>query len=239
MIRLAWSPSQREEVVALKPDMGATLERWQARPGDVLTMVDPQGRYFRARLLPHCVESVVFDPLPAQIEPKYPRRLSPVIPERERMLLILQKAVELGATEICPLLSERAQPIDESGHGQSKSSTWNKIILKAARQCRRAIIPTLHPVQTLDQFIAGNSDEKRAFLDVYEPRTPLHVWHQRHQDQPIALLCGPEGGFSDRERQMMIDHQVTAVSLGHRILRTETAAIAALAVVAALDSTFT
>ncbi|MBF0131654.1 MAG: RNA methyltransferase [Magnetococcales bacterium] len=239
MIRLAWSPSRREEVVALEPDMGTTLERWQARPGDVLTMVDPAGRYFRARLLPRCMEAVVFESLPAEMEPRHPRRLCPVIPERERMLLILQKAVELGVTEIYPLLSERGQPVDETRHGQNKSSTWNRIILKAARQCRRAIIPRLHPVQPLDRFMAGNSDEKRAFLDAYEPRVPLPVWHQHHRDQPMALLCGPEGGWSDRERQLMSDHHITAVSLGHRILRTETAAIAALAVVATLDSTFT
>ncbi|HIJ85042.1 MAG TPA: RsmE family RNA methyltransferase, partial [Magnetococcales bacterium] len=229
----------RQWILPLEDGMDAVLERWQARAGEVLTVVDPEGRYFRARLLPNRREVVVFEALPPGIEPANPRRLCPVIADRERMLWILQKAVELGATEIFPLVSQRSSAHGGERHGQDKFSTWGRVVLKAARQCRRAVLPTVHPVQSLEHFFARDVAEKRAFLDVREPRTALPVWHQRHGGHPLAVLSGPEGGWNDGERQWMLCRDAVAVSVGHRVLRTETAAIAALAVLAAMDSTFT
>ncbi|MBF0172721.1 MAG: 16S rRNA (uracil(1498)-N(3))-methyltransferase [Magnetococcales bacterium] len=239
MIRLLHSPPGLGQVVALAMGMAEALDRWQARPGEILTVVDPEGRYFRARLLSGLREAVVFEPLPPGIEPARPRRLCPVIPDRERMLLILQKGVELGATEILPLISERSSAVGGVRHGQDKTAAWDRFVLKAARQCRRAIIPVLHPARSLEQFFADPVVEQRAFLDILESGIPLATWYRRCHDHPLAILSGPEGGWTDRERQLMLDRGAMAVSLGYRILRTETAAIAAMAGLVTLDSAFT
>lgn len=239
MIQLAHIPPHPGATVPLAGDAEIALDHWQARPGEIVTVVDPDQAFFRARLLPNRKDVVVFESLPAAIEPKQPRRLCPVIPDRERMVFILQKAVELGATDIHPLVSERSSIRDGTGRGQDKSGTWAKVVRKAARQCRRARIPTLHPSQPLELYFGNQREEQRAFLETIEPRIPLFTWYQCHANQPIAILSGPEGGWNDRERQFMLDQKATAVSLGYRILRTETAALAALATLAAQDSAFT
>ncbi|MBF0423020.1 MAG: RNA methyltransferase [Magnetococcales bacterium] len=240
MIRLGVIPATlSDQVVPLADGMEGVLERWQARPGEILTMVDPHGGCYRARLLPNLRQAVVFESLPATIEPSVPRRLCPALPDRERMLLILQKAVELGATDIIPLKTEHSSATGGPRHGQDKSSTWGKTLLKATRQCRRAKIPGLHSPQSLPQYLSTEFIGKQAFLDCRASPIPLFHWYHDYRHHPLAILSGPEGGWSDNERELMMRHSVTPVSLGSRLLRTETAAIAALAVVAMLDSTFT
>ncbi|MBF0435052.1 MAG: 16S rRNA (uracil(1498)-N(3))-methyltransferase [Magnetococcales bacterium] len=237
MIRLAEVPAHLDAVVPLADAMEEELACWQARVGDVLTMVDPDGFFFRARLLPSRREVVVFETVSRAVEPLHPRWLCPAIPDRERMLVILQKAVELGATDIIPLVTEHSSAAGGRRHGQDKSATWSRIVLQAARQCRRAILPRLHARQSLRTFLAESIGGKTAFLDTREPRMPLNLWHDPHQ--ALAIMCGPEGGWSEEERLLMLEHHVTAVSLGRRLLRTETAAVAAMAVVTMLDDTFT
>ncbi|MBF0110001.1 MAG: RsmE family RNA methyltransferase [Magnetococcales bacterium] len=241
MIRLVHSPSVMGQAIPLAPGMEGILQHWQARAGEILTMADPGGHLYRSRLLTGLKEAVVFEKLSSGIEPPGPRWLCPVLPDRERMILIVQKGVELGATVIQPLISERSSAGDGGGmsSSQDKSATWNRVALRAARQCRRAIIPELHPVRTLEEFLRADPPRHRAFLDPGTDRTPLVAWHRAGMRDPLALLSGPEGGWSDRERGVLLQAGTTAISLGFRILRAETAAIAAMAVVAALDGAFT
>ncbi|MBF0323328.1 MAG: RNA methyltransferase, partial [Magnetococcales bacterium] len=149
--------------------------------------------------------------------------------------------VELGVTDIQPVVSERSSATSGGpSHHQDKANTWVRVVRKAAIQCRRAILPELLPPTPL----AGMADtllpnEALLCMDVVGKRQPLFALAPALVNRPLTLLVGPEGGWSDQERKYIQSFGGIVVSVGSRVLRTETAGMAALAVLAAADGTFT
>ncbi|MBF0152453.1 MAG: RNA methyltransferase [Magnetococcales bacterium] len=241
MIRLAKVPAILEEPISLAPGMEGVLARWQPHPGDILTVVDPAGGLYRARFLGSGQGVRPFAALPGSVEPRHRRRLAQALPDRERMLWVVQKSVELGVTEIQPVVSARSCRMSgEDAPRQDKSMTWPRIIRKAAMQCRRATIPEIHapvPLAQIPQTVL--SGELLLFMDVAGQRQSLFALAPDLADTPLTLLVGPEGGWSDQERDLIHASGGLAISLGSRVLRTETAGMAALAVIAAAEGTFT
>ncbi|NLC70494.1 MAG: RNA methyltransferase, partial [Desulfuromonadaceae bacterium] len=150
------------------------------------------------------------------------------LPQRERFELILEKATEIGVSRIIPFCSGRSITLEERDARQRKSHRWPDLLLRAAKQCRRGTIPELLPVLSWEEALAdaGGADlvlalaereEKRRLRDIVRQGTPM-----RH----VALWVGPEGGFEPEEQREMDQAGFAAVSLGGRILRTETAALA-------------
>ncbi|NGZ29086.1 MAG: RsmE family RNA methyltransferase, partial [Magnetococcales bacterium] len=148
MLCLTDPPTGLEQAACLTPDSLPRLAQWQARVGSLLTVFDGQGGYYRGRLLDEAGNIHLFQRLPAGVEPLAPRLLWQAIPDKERMLWIIQKAVELGVGEIQPVMTQHSnhQPRPQGGKpSQDKSTIWAKTALEAARQCRRAILPPIHP----------------------------------------------------------------------------------------------
>jgi len=146
----------------------------------------------------------------------------------DRLEMMLEKATELGVTSVHFVRAERSDKGLEKA-GEKRIERWRRIVLEASQQSRRLRLPELHePVKLRDAL--GLPASRRLFLD--EDRSGVSVLESIGEGvQSVALMVGPEGGWADHERQVAREAGWTSVSLGDRILRAETAAITALAVV--------
>ncbi|RRQ22209.1 16S rRNA (uracil(1498)-N(3))-methyltransferase [Thiohalobacter thiocyanaticus] len=144
----------------------------------------------------------------------------------EKMDLILQKAVELGVSRVVPLATERSQ-VKLSGERLNKRMQhWRGVIIHACEQCGRNRLPELADMQNLSAALAAHTPDRLGLLlDPTAERGP----HDLAATRALSLLIGPEGGLSASERGQARNAGFQGVRLGPRILRTETAGLAALA----------
>jgi 16S rRNA (uracil1498-N3)-methyltransferase len=146
---------------------------------------------------------------------------------------ILQKATELGVKCVIPVESENSQ-VRLKDKKKEKQLRWQKIVAAAAEQCGRGIIPTVaFPCSLQDAVASLDADTVVVFCYEKEGNNSISqaLKEMKRSTKKIALVIGPEGGFSAGEAQMIRANDVYCVTLGKRILRTETAGIAVLAVV--------
>jgi len=163
------------------------------------------------------------------IEKESPLQLTLVqaISRPEHMDYALQKSVELGVHHIVPVLTERSPPLDKN-RLEKREQHWQKIIISACEQCGRNRLPTLSPIQSLMQWLAIDSPVENRI--VLSPQSQLNLPQAIIKNsQQLTILVGAEGGLTIQEIQQASLANYTEVSLGPRILRTETAAIAILA----------
>ncbi len=153
------------------------------------------------------------------------------ISKGERMDFALQKATELGVSRITPLFTERVVVrLDDQRLGK-RHAHWRGVIVAACEQSGRNRLPVLHDAVSLADWLAARDEERRLFLD---PLAARSLGDLSAPGASVALAVGPEGGFSDSERDQIRKGDFHGVQLGPRILRTETAALAALAAVQVL-----
>lgn len=149
----------------------------------------------------------------------------------DRMDTVLQKSVELGVAEITPVLTQRcAVKLDEK-RWEKKMLQWQKIIIGACEQCGRNTVPELHQPVTLNQWLARPTQANRLIL---APGAQYSLSKTPYSTHGFRLLIGPEGGLTEQEVHQANENGYTSVSLGPRILRTETAALTAVSVLQAL-----
>jgi 16S rRNA (uracil1498-N3)-methyltransferase len=145
-----------------------------------------------------------------------------------RLDYLVQKAVEMGASAVLPVFTERTQ----AQRFNSERARANMI--EAAEQCEILTLPSLAAEQKLQKLLGTWPKQRRMiFCDEEAPLSnPVDALNAVPQDEPLAIIIGPEGGFSPTERQFLLAlTKVTQLSLGPRILRADTAAVAAMAVV--------
>ena len=155
------------------------------------------------------------------------------LPKGEKMELIIQKAVELGALDVIPVKTRRSVMQLDEKRAAKKTIRWQQIAEAAAKQCRRMKVPKVHePVGFREALEAAS--ELDAVLIPYELETGISgtrdILHSIKAGQSVGIFIGPEGGFEPSEVQEAIDSGAVPVTLGHRILRTETAAMTLLSV---------
>jgi 16S rRNA (uracil1498-N3)-methyltransferase len=155
---------------------------------------------------------------------------------------VVQKAVELGVNHITPLLTERCVVQFKGEKKPQRLLHWQKIVQHAAEQSGRTILPTLLEVESLQNWV-GQQQGLKVFLDPYAATTltelkPEAIKASLEHSRKVTMLTGPEGGFSDQERELAVASGFIPVRLGTRILRTETASLAALAAVQLLWGDF-
>jgi 16S rRNA (uracil1498-N3)-methyltransferase len=142
----------------------------------------------------------------------------------DRMDFAIQKAVELGVTDITPLFTERCGVKLDAERLQKRTEQWQKIAISACEQSGRSVVPTVHLAQNIDKWLTQPTEALKLTLDPWAKDTIKTL-------QPVnavRLVIGPEGGFSDREVTLTIQAGFVAVQLGPRVLRTETAALTAI-----------
>jgi 16S rRNA (uracil1498-N3)-methyltransferase len=155
------------------------------------------------------------------------------LPKGRKFEWILQKGTELGVTDFWPLLTQHTVTRPNERSLRSKLARWRRIVTEAAEQSRRAIVPQVHPPRTLHEACGPIAPGTLALLlTVHAEAVPLRE-ALGAADAPCALrlYVGPEGGFSTVEVEMAREAGIVLVSLGSRILRAETAPIAALSAI--------
>ena len=152
----------------------------------------------------------------------------------EKMDWILQKATELGVARIAPIVTERTEVKLDEERAERRMLHWNSVIAGACEQCGRARLPQLEPPLRLDRWLAG-LEETTALRLALLPGGDVAPQALPTLTDGAVLCVGPEGGFSDNDVALLRLAGFTGLRLGPRILRTETAGIAALAALQALQ----
>ncbi|MDE2427684.1 MAG: 16S rRNA (uracil(1498)-N(3))-methyltransferase [Burkholderiales bacterium] len=166
--------------------------------------------------------------LPEEVELPYSLTLAQALPEGSKMDWIIEKAMELGAAGIQPLAAQRCVVRLSSERAEKRIAHWEAVIIAAAEQCGRNRLAHLAPLMDISKWLAQQDMHKRIMLS---PRAELSLadWARHQPPQAVSLLIGPEGGLTDEEETMAERHGVLSLSMGPRILRTETAGLAAIA----------
>jgi 16S rRNA (uracil1498-N3)-methyltransferase len=206
--------------------------------GEELELFDGLGAAFRATVTGVTATEIVLDLGPAHDEPPQ-RRLIIIqgLPKGEKLEFVLQKGTELGVAAFCPVQCERSI-VKLEGKATTRRARWLKIVEEAARQCGRADVPEVAALSSLSEAARGLAGESVVLvLDEEERAVPLSVGFARARasNQPVSLIVGPEGGLSRSEVAAVVALGAIPVTLGRRILRTETAALAAVSVLRFLD----
>jgi 16S rRNA (uracil1498-N3)-methyltransferase len=207
------------------------------RSGDALTVFDGSGGEYGARIEEFRKNSVVVtvgDHRLLDRESPLPLTLAQGISRGERMDWVIQKATELGTSRIVPLFSKRSMVRLDEKQANRKLQHWRAIAIAACEQCGRNKIPELAaPVDFFDVLPADASGATRLLLS---PTGELRIEDlgqdvRQGASKGITVLIGPEGGLEDVEQEAALAAGFKAVRLGPRVLRTETAAIAALTII--------
>jgi 16S rRNA (uracil1498-N3)-methyltransferase len=206
--------------------------------GATLEVFDGTGRAFDARVTRVDAQEVRLSLGSARSAP--PRRAVSVLqglPKGDKLEWVLQKGTELGAAAFYPVATARSVVKLEPRRAEERTTRWSRIVEEAARQCRRNDVPQVHtPRALLEAARALAPGTTLLVLDEEETAVPLgEAFRACAPGAPVALVIGPEGGLAREEVAALAALGARGVSLGARILRTETAALAALAVMAHLD----
>jgi 16S rRNA (uracil1498-N3)-methyltransferase len=148
----------------------------------------------------------------------------------DKMDSTLRKAVELGVAEVQPVLAARSVARPKGERAEGRRAHWQKIVIAACEQCGRNQIPQVHPLIALPDYRA-TSDAARILLS---PRAALKLSRAAEGSSAFVVAAGPEAGFTTEEEAALVSAGFVPASLGPRVLRTETAAVAALAALNAL-----
>jgi 16S rRNA (uracil1498-N3)-methyltransferase len=161
-----------------------------------------------------------------------PTYLAQALAKGERMDLVVQKSTELGARAVAPFTCERSVVRLEPSRAAQRVERWRRIAAAAAAQCGRSDLPAIWPISSLEQVLERASQDGMRALMLWEQERATRLSEAvSEQPGPLMLVVGPEGGFSEEEVARARALGARTVSLGRRVLRTETAALAALAVV--------
>jgi 16S rRNA (uracil1498-N3)-methyltransferase len=152
----------------------------------------------------------------------------------DRMDWSVQKAVELGVNDVTPLITERCVVKFKADKKQQRLVHWKNIIQHATEQSGRTILPSLNEIAEIDNWMQKQNGLK-VFLD---PHAEKSLAELKPETLHVTLLSGPEGGFSEHERQLAVAAGFIPIRLGKRVLRTETASLAALSAVQMLWGDF-
>ena len=154
------------------------------------------------------------------------------LPKADKMELIIQKAVELGAAEIIPVQMRRCVVKLDGAKKGKKTQRWQAIAESAAKQSRRAVVPLVREPMTMEEavrFAEQNTDVRLLPYELQEADgSTREVMDGIREGSAVSIFIGPEGGFDPAEVEMAREAGVVPISLGKRILRTETAAMVAL-----------
>ena len=205
------------------------------QPGESLTVCDGAGIDYDCVLeqaVPDEVRARITGAHPSAGEPDIRVTLFMALPKADKMELIVQKATELGVTEIAPFLSSRCVSRPDDRALDKKCARWGKIAAEAAKQCGRGRIPHVRSVVSVEEAVRQAAEAALPLL-LYEGEreNSLRAALCGQAPETVSLMVGPEGGFAPEEAASAVSAGLKSVSLGPRILRCETAPLAALAAV--------
>ncbi|MDM0107526.1 16S rRNA (uracil(1498)-N(3))-methyltransferase [Variovorax sp. J22R24] len=225
--------------LTLPPGAARHVQVLRMQPGDALTLFDGSGGEYAAT-----VERMGRSEVAVQVgahtavEREAPRavHLAVGMPANERMDWLVEKATELGVASIQPLMTAHGVLRLMGERADKKRAHWEAVAIAACEQCGRNRVPVIHPVQALTGWLAKPiADAERFILSLADGTRPVSDIANGASSAPrdAWVLSGPEGGLSAAEEQDAIARGFAPLTLGPRVLRAETASLAALALLAA------
>lgn len=222
--------------LALPPGAARHVQVLRMQPGDTLTLFDGAGGEYAAtveRMGRSEVAVTVGTHTPVEREAARAVHLAVGMPANERMDWLVEKATELGVTSIQPLATAHGVLRLSGERAEKKRAHWEAIAVAACEQCGRNRVPVIHPVQSFAGWLGGaaaaDTTATRLVLSLADgTRAVTAVAAETPTAQPALVLSGPEGGLSATEEQDAIARGFAPATLGARVLRAETAALAAL-----------
>lgn len=208
----------------------------RCRPGDALILFDGSGPEFAGVIAEIGKQEVSVDIAAATqrtVESPLAVHLLQGISRGERMDIVVQKATELGVRRITPLQTEFSVVRLNAERAAKRQQHWQRIGESACEQCGRTVPPAIDAAMTLQDFLQRDAPAKSTRL-ILLPGAGQHFGNLAMPPAGIELMIGPEGGFSPAEQEQAIARGFVPIGLGPRVLRTETAALAALALVQSL-----
>ncbi len=224
----------QNKMVTFPPEIARqVIKVLRLEAGRQVQVLDGLGQEYLVELTdvrPDLVAGRILETCSALGEPLTRIHLYVALTQREKFEWILQKCTEVGVAEFTPMTTTRSllqKPSEVAG----RFPRWQSILREAAEQSHRGVVPTLHPAISFRTLIDGGLKPNRLGLFLWEEETKVDLKTQLKNSRcrEILIVIGPEGGFTADEAQMAKDAGYQVVSLGKRILRMETAAIAAAA----------
>ncbi|MDE1183287.1 16S rRNA (uracil(1498)-N(3))-methyltransferase [Paraburkholderia sp.] len=227
------------DIMQLPDDVTRHIQVLRLQAGDSIVLFNGEGGEYSAELVEVERRSVtvkIRDYRQIEVEPPYQLTLAQGIAGGDKMDWLIEKAVELGVSGFIPLTTTRSVVRLSGERAQRRHAHWQGIVRAACEQCGRNRLPEVAPVREIATWLGAlpRSPEEGEMRLLLSPRAsisfsalPTSPPHGR-----VTLLVGPEGGFSAAEEAAATSHNFTAVGLGPRVLRTETAGIAVLAALA-------
>lgn len=229
------SEFQMGEQVVFPPGTAHQISRvLRLRQGETVIVFNGSGMDYYVDLVDvssHEVQGRVLDEQANLTEPVIRLTMYLCLAQREKFEWMLQKCTEVGASAFVPVISSRS--LVQTPDLDKKYERWTRILQEASEQSGRASVPSLHPVQTMEQAVQSHRVGGLKLL-AWEEETSQRlqpVLSQQPDINQIAMLIGPEGGFSVEEAVLARSHGWQVITLGKRILRMETAAIVAAALI--------
>ena len=236
-VRRLFLPGKLADTVTLTGSdahhLGYTL---RARVGERCVVVDAERAVASMEIVGFTADTVTLrlvERLAADTESPIRLTLAVCLLKSDKMDFVVQKAVELGAAKVQPLESGNCVARYDGKKAEARRERWQRIADEAAKQCGRTALLEVASIVPFSDWLAARPDEGGAAFFCYEAeeRKTLGAWLAETQDEVFTAVIGPEGGFSTAEAEQAKAAGLAAVTLGPRILRAETAAVAALAIV--------
>jgi 16S rRNA (uracil1498-N3)-methyltransferase len=205
--------------------------------GDRVTLFNGDGRQYPARVtaddprMPHVRVEACESP---ECESPLRTILLQSVARGEKMDWIIQKATELGVSRITPVVSERSEVRLDAARGARRLEHWRAVAVAACEQCGRNVVPPIDPPVVLASCMASLEDTGATARWMLHPGGSTRVRDIAAVPASMLLAVGPEGGFGDQDLTILRDSGFRELALGPRVLRTETAGIAALAALQAV-----
>ncbi|MFC5458313.1 16S rRNA (uracil(1498)-N(3))-methyltransferase [Massilia niabensis] len=220
-------------LVDLPESVAHHLHVVRMQPGAELTLFDGHGGQYGATLVDigkRRASASVGAHEPVEVELPYAVTLAQGLPEGSKMDWIIEKAVELGVAAVQPLAAQRSVVRLSGERAEKRHAHWQGVIVAASEQSGRNRLAALSPLADFGRWLgtAPAAPQPRILLSPRATQS-LAGWAQASSPQPLTLLVGPEGGFTREEEDAALAAGALALSMGPRVLRTETAALAALA----------
>ena len=199
-------------------------------PHQAIVLFNGDGNDYSAEILEISKRKVVVQ-VDAQIsvsnESPLHIHLAQGVSKGDRMEVAIQKSVELGVTEITPVITERCAVKLDTARWEKKHQQWQKIVIAACEQSGRTILPKLHFATPLNKWISQGNEQSKLILS---PKAEKYIDYLSPTSYGFRLLIGPEGGLSEQEVYTCEQLGFESVNMGPRVLRTETAALASIAI---------
>jgi len=227
------APLQQDQTLSLPEAAARHVQVLRHQPGQAITLFNGQGGEWQATIDKMGRQDVVVTVQSHETVEREASRavhLAVGMPANERMDWLVEKATELGVASIVPLQAAHSVLRLSGERATKKQAHWQAIAVSACEQCGRNRVPVVAPVQNLDAWLsAADGAALRCVLSLAEGSRPLsEVLADSPPERPVWFLSGPEGGLSAAEDARARAAGFAPVSLGSRVLRAETAALAAL-----------